>query len=347
MRKFICNLCLPMLLLLLIIILFNNSSKEALVVQQSKKITIVDSMQRRVEVPSPPQRVVVLNGDVGELICVLGCEKNIVGTSDTINFPLALKDKPKVGRSFTPNIERILALKPDVIFGYGGFLKPDLLKQIEQTGIPVVLLDCFKLKTFNQDTLILGQIFNEEKRAQEYLDYMDNYLNLITRRISQVPLSERQRVFLEAYSDYGTVRNIGAAEMLQAAGGINVAQSLNQVYPKVSSEWIIQENPDVIVKGVSKVPSGYGIENTGFVSEHRRIVSRPGWEKIAAVKNDRVYLLSCDIWTGAREVIGIAYMAKWLYPQLFQDLHPEKIHADVLQRFHHVTLKGTWVYPDR
>jgi len=342
--------CLLFSFLLLGLIILVNSiqtvKKQAVSSQKQQFINITDSMERSVQVPYLPKRIVSVNSDVSEIMCALGLADRIVGVSDTSEFPPLLKDKAKVGESFTPSVEKILALKPDLVFGYGSFLKPEIIAKIEQGGIPVVILDCYKLKNLSHDIQTLGKIFGKEKEAEQYNQILQKYENLIKARISKLSPAEKPITYVESYSDYSTVATgVGAAEMLEQAGGRNAAQSLPNAYPKVSAEWVVAQNPQVIIKALnSRVSSGYGQASGSMQKEYERVIARPGWKNISAVKNDRVYLMCSDIWTGPRAIVGVAYMAKWLHPDLFKDIDPEAIHKEILEKFHNLELKGAWVY---
>ena len=172
----------------------------------AKRITIKDSMGRTVRVPCPPQRVVEVNGDVAELLCAFGDADKIVGASSyTLEdkfFAGRLKKAKDVGKSFTPSVEKILALKPDVVFGYGNFLKPEIVAQLERAGVPVVFLDCYKLKTMAQDIRTLGVIMNRQKEAAAYIAYFEKYQKLFAERTRKIPLNKRPLVYLEQYTDY-------------------------------------------------------------------------------------------------------------------------------------------------
>ncbi|WP_027356720.1 stalk domain-containing protein [Desulfofundulus thermocisternus] len=312
-----------------------------------KRITIKDSHGRTVRVPCPPQRVVSVNSDVTELIYALGEEKRIVGVADTADFPPVVKRKVKVGKAFTPSVEKILALKPDVVFGYGGFLKPEIIAQIERAGIPVVLLDCYNIDTMAQDIRTLGTILNRQKEAAAYLAYFEKYQKLFKERTKNIPLNKRPRVYLEGYTDYSAAApGSGGAQMLDCVGGRNICAALRQPYPKVNAEWVVAQNPQVIIKACStSVPSGYGENADAMKMKHAEMMRRPGWNKITAVQQGKVYMLSSEIYTGPRAIVGLAYFAKWIYPELFRDVDPEAIHKEMLKKFHGIELKGAYAYP--
>ncbi|MFZ5688606.1 MAG: stalk domain-containing protein [Bacillota bacterium] len=327
------------------------STATVAITRKTQLITITDSMGRRVQVPSPPNRIVVIIGHVAEVISALGAADRVVGVSDDLGFfPQALlKDKPKVGKAFTPSVERIVELKPDVVFA-SRWLKPELAQQIEAAGIPLVYLVCWEPRTMVQDVLTLGDILGKEKEAREYADFYNRYLQMIQGRIAKLKPEDKPLVYLEGYSDYSTVAaGAGGAELLELAGARNIAAGEPVPHPKVSPEWVVSKNPQVIIKAVAhtSVPSGYLESDEAMRKKRDEIISRPGWKGIAAVKHNRVYVITGEIYASPRTYIGIAYFAKWLHPELFRDLDPEAMHREHLQRFHGLKLEGAWVYPEK
>ncbi|MDD2360688.1 MAG: ABC transporter substrate-binding protein [Syntrophaceticus schinkii] len=351
MRK-IMNLSVVVVLTLLMCLAAGcGDSGEKQTVSETKMITITDSSERSVEVPCPPKRIVVCNSDVAEMICALGSAESIVGASDaTITDPIMkpkLEGAEDVGKSFTPSVEKIVSLKPDLVFGYASFLKQDSVDQLEQMGTPIVLLDCYKPETMTKDIETLGKILGKEKQAKEYIAVYDKYQKLITERTKTLSSEEKPLVYLEGYTDYTVASgNSGGAQVLAAAGGKNIASDISDSSAKVSEEWVLSRNPQVIIKAASSsIPSGYGKSEDAMKEKRKEIMSRPSWGKIDAVKSDKVYLLSSDIYVGPRMVVGMAYFAKWLHPELFKDVDPEAIHKEFLQKFHNMEPKGVWTYP--
>jgi iron complex transport system substrate-binding protein len=324
-----------------------TSASTPAAVTVSKAISIKDSYGNYVVVPSPPKRVVVCCADCAQIIYALGAADSIVGISNTTGFPPALQTKDKVGASFTPSAEKIISLKPDIFFCYGVYTKQDIVDKVKRAGIPVVMIDCYKLDTMAQDVTAVGKIFGREQAAADYVNFLNKYMNLIKDRTSKLPASQKPLVYLEGYTDYTTVGpGSGGLLMLEAAGGRNLAGDYRIPSPKVNTEWVIAKNPQFIIKSVaSSVPSGYGETINPMKAARKDLMNRPGWDKIKAVKSDQVYILSNEIYTGPFMPVGIAYMAKWLHPDLFQDLDPAEILREEMTKFFGLEPDGAWACP--
>lgn len=314
--------------------------------ETKKTITVKDSKGKEVELPSNPKKVVIINNNVSEIICALGEIDKIVGISEDVKFPEALTKKTKVGKSFKPDIEKILELKPDLVIGYGDYIKNDSVEKMKSAGINFISIDCFKIETLAEDVKTLGAIFNKEDRAKEYVDFSNKYLDLVKSKVEKIKEEDRVTVYWEGYTDFQTVsKGTGGNEVINIAGGINIAGNEPVEYPKISSEYIVQKSPKVMIKiAKSALPFGYGVTDYKEIKDQRAsFIKRPGFENINAVKNNKVYVISNEIATSTRSVVGVCYVAKWLYPDLFKDLNPEEIHKEMLKKFHGLEYKGTWV----
>lgn len=315
-------------------------------------ITIVDSRNRTVTLTKPAKRIITLHDHLAEMIRILGAEDRIVGTDDRAiaknpEFWPHLHDKPAVG-GFNPNYERIVELKPDVVIAFASFfMEPfDKLERLEGTNIRLVAVDCYKIDTFDSEVRILGKVVGEEKRAEKFIEFYRSYLREIERRIKEVKQDEKIRVYFESKNELGhTCGPDSSAHMaLMKAGAINVFADAVITYPHVSSEAVIERNPDVIIKDISLI-SGYGYAkaNVKQLSDVKReIVNRPGWNEIKAVKNGKVYVSTFGSVTNP---IKIAYYAKTLYPNLFQDFDPQAFHKEWLEKWEGIDYRGVYFYP--
>ncbi|MFZ5595857.1 MAG: stalk domain-containing protein [Bacillota bacterium] len=318
-------------------------------VNVSKSISVKDSLGHYVVVPSPPKRIVVCNSYVAEVICALGEEGRVVGAPrDVYTMPLLnqkLAGVDDVGAIFAPSAEKIIALKPDIVFGWTS-QDSNVTAKIQRSGIPVVLLDCSKINRLAKDIMVIGQILQREERANNLVDFINSNLSLVASRVGGLSAGEKPLVYWEGMSDYST----GSADssdgmLLELAAARNVAADFRIPWPKVSPEWVLAKNPEIIIKcpGTSTVSSGYGQTDDAMKKQWQDIMTRPGWKKTDAVKNGKVYVLSRRAIGGPQAVIGLLYTAKWLHPDLFQDIDPSVIHESMLKEFYGLDYKGAWV----
>jgi iron complex transport system substrate-binding protein len=315
-----------------------------------RSVSVKDSLDHYVTVPSPPKRIVVCNNYVAEVICALGEEGRIVGAPrDLYSMPLLnekLTDVEDVGAINSPSVEKIKSLKPDIVFGISN-QDGELTAKIKRSGIPVVLLDCSNVNKIASDITVLGKIFQQEDRAGKLVDFINKNLVLVASRIISLPVQKKPVVYWEGMSDYSTCSADSLeGTLMELASVRNVAADLRTPWSKVTSEWVLAKNPEIIIKcpSTATVPSGYGESDEAMQKQRDDIMTRSGWQRIGAVKNGKVYVLSTRAAAGPQAIIGLLYVAKWLHPEIFQDIDPSAVHAKMLKEFYGLDYRGVWAY---
>lgn len=318
-----------------------------------EKIVFTDAINRKVEISVPIKRIVVLNSDAAEVICALGARDMIVGIGQHVAANgtaelYGLKDCPTVGSPSAPSMEKIIELQPDLVISYEMWLTQDSFEaMLTPMGIEVARIPCYKMDDLVDNIRILGRITGKQKEAEAYISYFQGPLEEVEKRLKN--REDQVRVYVEGYSDYaGVSKGSGAEGMLRQAYVHNITEDQPVPYPKVSPEWVVDTDPKVIIKASSSsyIKTGYGVSEEQSISEYRDlIINRPAWDQITAVKEERVYILSNEIYVGPRSPIGILYIVKWCYPEIFRDIDPEKIHREWLMKWHHKDLKGIYVFP--
>lgn len=308
-------------------------------------VTIVDTTETPVTLNLPINRIACLNDGLTGVICALGCEDEIVGRPDAYEgYPRSILEKTNVGNSLTPNLEILFELKPDLvvvdsaIFYYGD----ETLNKIKDAGLTVIMEDSGTPSRLTTIISNFGQILNKTERATEILDTIDQYTSLITTRLENVTESGKPTFFL-ALMDYGwlTMANgSNANDRLVACGGINIAANSTVMYPELSAEYVVEANPDVIIV------SAYGGSNLQTHEYARnQIMNNPVLSDVKAVKDGRVYTYNDCIATGVQYPAGWLYFAKWFHPDLFADIDPAAIHAELIRDFFGEEIEGVYAYP--
>lgn len=319
--------------------------------------SITDAAGRNVTIDTPLERIVVLNTDVAEAIRVLGAEDRIVGISDTVTkgtvfFP-EISKKEVVGSWKEIDPEAVLRLDADAVFAYGKWPGPEAIEDKLPPTITIVRLDFYKPETVREEMLKLGYLLDEEEKASEYIKWHDKYVNEIEEKVSGIAEDDKPLVFLDRCSVESTKerktymrKSGGISTLCELAGGRNIAAELEG--SGVELEWILKQDPKVIV-GLSR-KGGYETDNESAMKvEHKRIIELPGFGTITAVEDERVYLIDGSVPFAPGYPIGLAYMAKWFYPEEFEDLDPQAIHQEYVDKFcgidFDVTERGVFVYP--
>ena len=330
---------------------------ELIILGRDKELTLIDTADRIVTVNKPIESIIVLTDDSAEAIRVLGAKDSIVGipvdvTDAKVFFP-ELSEVQCIGEWNAPDHEMILSINPDLVISYKSATVKYLVPQLGDTDIPLVALDLYREDIMTEEFEKLGYILGKRDEAEQYLGFFSDTRNMINDRVSELQEGEKVRVYLEGYSDYKTyVSGKGADVACTAAGGINIAADLEGHYPEVESEWVIVQDPDVIVRLTppSKIACGYDVNDpTEIIAKRDEVMGRPGWDHTSAVEDGRVHMLLYEFGCSPRVPITIAYMAKWFYPDHFEDLDPQALHQEYIDDFcgldYNVGEHGVFVYP--
>ncbi len=312
--------------------------------------TIIDSMDRTVTIYKPVKTMVVLTYPVAEAIKIVKAESGVIGVSEqhikpkTAFFPI-LSKLPDVGTPPGPDREKILELNPDIVFTGKILGGNDGLEDGLPDTIALVRWDMGRLEMMTTNMDQVGYLLDKEQEAKEFCDFYQKYIDeKIKGSVSQIPEEDKLRVYIEMDhlgGDMAFANGSSGHEICVAAGGINIAADLDLPQSsapivKVQEEWLMKKNPEVIIMAVMGTPDlcGYGVDDPKEMKDlWEAAVKRPGWENLSAVRNNRVYLIDKDLVGSTANFIGATYVAKWLYPEIFSDLHPKAVHQEYLTRF--------------
>jgi len=331
---------------------------ELIILGKEKELTVIDVCETAVTVKKPVEKIVVLSDSQADAIRVLGAEDRVVGISsglagETTLLPV-MSELPTVGggRGQTLDYEAILDLQPDIILPSGG--DDEELEKKVNPWVTVVRFDFYVPEIMAKQMMELGYILDAEDEAEEFVDFYSGTLNAIKERTEGLTEDEKPRVFYCGYISaeyryYAVTPEQWLGSVLTMAGGNNIAADLSA--NMVDPEWILVQNPDIIIDHEgSSLPEGYDTDDvTGAKNVIEQMVDEPGWEKIKAVEDGKVYIEASDIDSGPQLFIVVAYMAKWFYPALFEDLDPEAAQREYLDRFQRIEYDvdehGVFVYP--
>ena len=316
-----------------------------------------------VTINKPVERIVVLMAPSTEVLRSIGAEDKIVGVGSHIDdaevlFP-ELSKLPCIGTWMGPGLdhEAILSLDPDLFMAF--VKSPAYLDEEKLPGITIIGMNLRNPEGFAERVRLLGYIVGTRERADEYINWHEGWADEIKSRTEALSEDEKPRVFHWSFfqpgGGYKTVHETGRIhQMCDIAGGKDMAEGLSGTWPDVAAEWVIDQNPEIIVAQSysAYISSGYGSDDPSEMAAAREdILNRPELAEVTAVKTGDVYMMAfLDIATGGSGcLIGTAYMAKWFHPELFEDLDPQAIHQEYLTEFqgldYDLDEHGVFVYP--
>jgi ABC-type Fe3+-hydroxamate transport system substrate-binding protein len=265
---------------------------------------------------APPKRVISLVPNVTEIVYALGAGGRVVGVGSYDTYPPEVTTLPKVGALLDPNVERILALKPDLVVIYGS--QVDLKQQLTKAGIQVFPYRHGGLEGITNTIRELGARLEETAAADALVTRIEHGLDDIRRRVRGRPRPRTLLVFgHERLSLRGMYVNGGYGfmqDMLGVAGGENVFADVKTESVQATTEQIIARRPDVIVETRA---------SAGAFSAAERDAETRTWNvlgSVPAVRNGRVIFLFDDrvVIPGPRIVEGTRELARALHPDAFK-----------------------------
>ncbi|NPV52600.1 MAG: cobalamin-binding protein [Firmicutes bacterium] len=275
-------------------------------------LTVVDDAGRQVTISREPRRIVSLAPSNTEILFALGLGDRVVGVTTYCNYPPEAAKKEKIGGFADPSIERIIHLDPDLVVGVK--MGEGIIRELQKLGIPVIVVEP---KSFN-DTLrvirFIGRVTGRDGAAAALVGDMEKRVRGITEKTKDIPEGKRPKVYYEIWYDPlmtagpGTLIN----DIIDLAGGVNVASDAGAPYPEYSLEVLLAKNPDVMIHS-------YGHAG-GDAPTSGEIKKRKGWSAMSFVRTGRIYLVNADIITrfGPRIVEGLEEFARAIHPELFK-----------------------------
>ena len=220
----------------------------------------------------PPQRIVSLLPALTETVCALGQCQRLVGVDRYSNFPDSVRALPQVGGGLDPNIEAIVALKPDLVLLASS---SRLGERLQSLGIRVLAFEPKSHADVKRVLERVGQILEVNEAARVWRE-IDAGLSLEERRLPAA--AKGMRVYFEADSAfYGASEASFIGETLTRLGLKNIVPASLGLFPKLNPEYVVRAQPDLIMIGK------YSDANWAV---------RPGWTRLRAVKQGRVCVFS-------------------------------------------------------
>ena len=345
---------------------------------------IIDLAGRSVGLGREIRRIVLIRGrDIYELAALLGDDlpKRLVAigpdlrTADrdaydvfTARYP-SLAHLPETGDIFKDavSVEQIIDLRPDLVVMDSFMIERGYkcVARLQEAGLPLLFLDTSgdPLSGPQRSLRLLGSVLGDKprQRADEMASIADGRISLVLSRIDKLSRS-KPSVYLEtgghpsrpgvSYGGYGNPRHYSSwGEILHRLGVKNIADGVIANMGQLNPEFILQSDPDIIVitgqswSNQGLLHLGYGARAEPAIKILAEIQNRPGWNSLSAVKNRRICAVYHNFSMRIFDFVCIEKLAKVFYPDVFQDIHPEKDFQGFHNRFMPVPLDGVWMLP--
>jgi len=264
-----------------------------------------DFLGREVAVPENPRRIVALVPSLAEIIFALGGGKRMVGATRFANHPPEAAELPRVGSYPRPDLERILALEPDLVLATRDGNPPEVVERLDALGVPAYVVNPANLEQLFDTIRRIGDILGASETAEAMIR---DFRKRLEAARDHWRGRKRTRVFMQIGTD--PMVTVGGDtflnELLETAGGENVMAD-RDAYPMVGAEPVVALRPEVIL--ITTMEQG-----ANFEAAKREWES---WPEIPAARNGRVHLVDSDLYDrpSPRTILALEELVRLLHPE--------------------------------
>lgn len=275
---------------------------------------VTDDLGRTITVPIKVLRVVSLAPSATEMVFAVGAGDRLVGVTTFCNYPEQAKEIAKVGDTMTPNMESIIALKPDIVLVSTASQIETFTKTLEQNGIAVFVMNPESLHGVMTNLTQLSTMFGTEVETAKLVRDLEDRSNALSQfRLyrDETPAALEARVkpvsvFVQISKEplFTAGKTSFLTEVISDSGGRSVTANIDGAYPKISKETALALNPQVIV-----------LSESDDNKEPNEV-----FKNSPAVKNGRILKVNADLLSrpGPRLVDAMEQIAKFLNPEKFK-----------------------------
>jgi iron complex transport system substrate-binding protein len=268
---------------------------------------VSDEAGRRVRVPAHLTRVITLAPNLTEIVYAVGAGPILVGNTTYCDYPPEARAIAKVGDTLHPNIEQIIALKPQLILVSTASQLEGFTNQLDERAIAVYVTDPHDLEGVFRSISALGALLDQPQRA----DKLVGDLRARAARVEEALKTARPvRVFYQVSREplYTAGRDSFITDLIRRAGGVSVTANVEGAWPRYSEESALAARPEAVI-----IPTGTGMD------EGNREVAE-ALKKSPAALEKRVYGINGDYLSrpGPRLVEGLEELAHALHPESFK-----------------------------
>jgi len=266
-----------------------------------------DDLGRSVSLPLPVKRVVSLAPNLTEIVFAVGGGDRLVGRTSYCDYPPEAKSVQVIGDTGTPNLERIIAVKPQVVLVSTSSQLEVFTQQLQNQNIAVFVTDPHDLEGIFRSMDQIGEMLGEKEQAAQLVQKLRDRTNAVAAAVKQ---KQPVKVFYQVSAEplYTIGREAFVTDLIRRAGGVSVTAEVPGAWPKYSAESALAAKPEAII-----LPTGgsMGAANSAFTYALRQSPAALG---------GRVYKINDDHLArpGPRIVDGLEEMARALHPDAFK-----------------------------
>ncbi|MGL4523405.1 MAG: ABC transporter substrate-binding protein [Bacilli bacterium] len=267
-------------------------------------MTITDQTGAKVKLNKKPARIVSIMPSTTEIAYALNLDKQVVGVTTNCNFPTAAKKVAKVG-DFNINVEKVVALKPDVVFADAG--NGEVIQKLRDLKIPVIVAKASTFEDVYKSIEMFGKATGKTGEATTVVKGMKTKVDKVKKYVKTLkPSQKKSAVIAIDPTLYVAAKGSFLDEMLRITGTKNVYGDEKTPWPQVSEESLIARNPDIYFHTY-----GYYVKDAT-----QQVYDNAKYKNTNFVKNKKVIALDADTSSrpGPRLADALVNLTKKLYP---------------------------------
>jgi iron complex transport system substrate-binding protein len=275
---------------------------------------VTDELGRTVLVPDAPHRILCLTPSLTETVYELGAGDWVVGVTDYTEFPPEARAKPSVGGLVNPSMEKIVALRPDLILMAAHLNREETIHQLEDLSLPVFVVDPQGLSGILKMVQSVGEAINRDAEAATLVKQLSQKRDAVLARVKGRP---RPKILVVIW--YDPVLTAGSkafiSDAIVAAGGDSVTADIPQAWPQISMEEVLRRSPDFLLM-IKELHGGITLD---------ALKAHAGWDRLDAVRNARVIYVDERMELPSPSVFeALEELARALHPSEFPPAKNER-----------------------
>ena len=264
-----------------------------------------DEAGREVDLPQHIDRIVSLAPNLTEIVYFVGAGDRLVGDTEYCDYPAEAKKVAKIGDTMHPSVERIIALKPQIVLVSTASQLEAFTKQLDQQQIAVYVTNPRNLDEVFRSISTLGDLFGTKEQADKLVADLRRRSDAVTAAVSATkPIAVFYQVSDQPLYTIG--RESFLTDLVRRAGGISATADVPGAFPRFSDEAALAARPEAII-----LPTG------GSMGNANAKIAAPLKNSPAAL-NNRIYKINDDYLSrpGPRLIEGLEEMARALHPEV-------------------------------
>lgn len=282
-----------------------TAASSTAVVQADFPLTIDESDGEKLTLSAVPQRIVSLSAHATDIMCAIGAGSQLVAVEKYANCEDGGGAKPELD-SFEPNVEAIVAFRPDLV--YVSADTSSVVEALRSAGMPVMYVTLpVSLEQVIEQIDLFGRVTGNPDKAKSVADSLQKRIDDVESALADTTAGPRVYHELDTtFFSAGPASFVG--DFYKVLKAQNIAAGATDEYPQLSSEAIVQSDPEVMV---------LADEEAGVTADS--VSARPGWGAISAVKNHRICTIDASLVSqpGTKIADALETLAKCLYPDRF------------------------------